>query len=429
MPFNPSVNDNSGQILAQGFGHAVEAISRGVSDYRREQKRKEEEEAAVAFIKQHGARFGLDVTDDKEVRAAVKAAGGGPQAVQVFGAMQQQVERKAAAAQQQQLVEAQLAQMEASKQAEANDAAIFQQLQAAGQRPAEGGTDSGGKPAPRPPMDGRIVGEFLRRGGSLGHAAKMASTFETVAREDAIRNPAPKTVAPKPGVGGFNVVELPGVGKITVDATTGEPIDAGKIIKPDPEKKNDEKALTAGEIQQLQSLQQASRDLTSIDSAFQEIKDKDWGGPVAGRVRRLTSGGADANISRIDGLLTASTPNLARGVFREVGVLTDEDVKRYRALLPDVNDTAAQRKQKLADLRVRMAQQTEETLATLKAAGRDVAGLREKILGDAAKSTSAAPGTTAPAQMLAPDGQMRPIVTVRGQRGIISGGKFYPVLE
>jgi hypothetical protein len=229
-----------------------------------------------------------------------------------------------------------------------------------------------------------------------------------------------------PGSQGTTTEHIPGVGQIVRDRATGEPLDSGKIIRPGPEKKNDEKALTASEIQQIQALQQAGRDLAGLDSAFKEIGDKDWGGPIGGRLRSAVSLGTDTNVSRIENLVTASTPNLARGVFREVGVLTDEDIKRYRKLLPDVTDTAAQRKQKLSDLQKRMVEQTEETLSTLKAAGRDVTGLREKILGDKAKATAAA---AAPGQFKDADGVMYPIVTIRGQRGVIKGGQFFPIVE
>jgi hypothetical protein len=173
-----------------------------------------------------------------------------------------------------------------------------------------------------------------------------------------------------------------GLGTIVQDLATGEAVDGGKVIKPS-EKKNDEKALTATEIQQLNALQQASRDLDALEQRFSSYGDADWGGPVSGRAKALVGMGTNPRIAEIENLVTAATPNLARGVFREVGVLTDADVERYKKLLPNANDTAEIRAKKVADLRARMKATTEETLATLKAAGRDVADLQTKISGNA----------------------------------------------
>jgi hypothetical protein len=196
-----------------------------------------------------------------------------------------------------------------------------------------------------------------------------------------------------PGSAGYTPREVPGMGTMLTDNATGELVDSGKIQRPD--RKTDEKALTAQEIQQLQALQQSDRDLKTLEAAYADIKDPNWGGPVAARLNSVASMGTDTNLSRIDNLVTAATPNLARGVFREVGVLTDEDVKRYKALLPGSTDTLAQRQQKFKDLRARLAESKRETLATLKAAGRDVAGLEDKATAEAATAKPAKPSAAA----------------------------------
>lgn len=189
--------------------------------------------------------------------------------------------------------------------------------------------------------------------------------------------------------------------------------------KPIAEKKNDAKALTAQELQQIQALNQSSRDLDTLEKAFAAMKDPNWGGPVAGRARALDP--TSVNVSRINGLVTAATPNLARGVFLERGVLTDMDIDRYKKLLPNVNDTSEQRTQKLADLRARLVASKQSTLDTLMAAGRDVSGLQEQLRGQ-----DSAPNETTFTDV---DGQSYPVVAVRGQRGVIKAGKFYPLVQ
>lgn len=44
----------------------------------------------------------------------------------------------------------------------------------------------------------------------------------------------------------------------------------------------------------------------------------------------------DVNAQVINNLLTSITPGIARGVYGEVGVLTDSDIERYKATLPNL---------------------------------------------------------------------------------------------
>jgi hypothetical protein len=242
---------------------------------------------------------------------------------------------------------------------------------------------------------------------------------------------APKAAPPMPGSAGYKTKEFGELGTMVIDVATGKPVDSGSLVRPH-EKKSDEKSLTATEIQQLSSLQQAGRDLAMLEERFASYKDPNWGGPIAGPAKALLGMGTNPRIAEIENLVTSATPNLARGVFREVGVLTDDDVKRYRTLLPNVNDTAEIRAKKLADLKSRLGTTLDETLATLQAAGRDVSGLREKVRVDkAAKpSASGAPAPTSPGKIpefSAPAEVETAINEGRLQRGAIVrvGGKLF----
>lgn len=80
--------------------------------------------------------------------------------------------------------------------------------------------------------------------------------------------------------------------------------------------------------------------------ALQDIKksyDSDDGlhGPIVGLVRDLNPWDTDAQT--LAKKVTAAVPTLARGVFGEVGVLTNEDMKLYKSLLPNnrSNEAAA----------------------------------------------------------------------------------------
>lgn len=244
-------------------------------------------------------------------------------------------------------------------------------------------TLNGGTPrAPgSPAMDGAPVLP-ARYGGAPGQVTTgdAANLYRTLQRS-----------AGRPGSLGYKTTDIPGAGKLVMDTATGKYLGSGDFSKiSDPK----DKQLSDAESQNITALQQSKRDLDALQGAFDQLKDPDYGGPLAGRLRKLTTFGTDPNIARIENMITGSTPNLARGVFREKGTLTDKDIDRYKTLLPNVNDTAAQRKQKFDDLRSRLDQATTETLATLEASGRDVADLRTHIMGPAAAAGT--PNNSAP---------------------------------
>lgn len=80
----------------------------------------------------------------------------------------------------------------------------------------------------------------------------------------------------------------------------------------------------------------------------------------------------------IQGQITSILPNLARGIYGEVGVLTDTDIARYEKTLPNLTSTEGVRKALMA-ITVRTAfRSMEEQLTTMAALGIDVSGMRAK---------------------------------------------------
>ena len=66
------------------------------------------------------------------------------------------------------------------------------------------------------------------------------------------------------------------------------------------------------------------------------IKDTDTG-PIVGAFKGLNPW--DTNAQTIKAQLNAIVPNLARGVYGEVGVLTDNDIAQYSKTLPNLKST------------------------------------------------------------------------------------------
>jgi len=84
--------------------------------------------------------------------------------------------------------------------------------------------------------------------------------------------------------------------------------------------------------------------------------------------------------------LNSLIPNLARGVYGEVGVLTDADIVNYAKTIPNLTSTQDVNKAVLAMTLDTIANGYKKQLRTLVASGRDVSGfvsLYEEIQGQA----------------------------------------------
>lgn len=100
-----------------------------------------------------------------------------------------------------------------------------------------------------------------------------------------------------------------------------------------------EKAATV--IQQLSTIEALAAKVNGEkDADGNAITDSGFfgSGPIIGRLRGLNPYDQDAKT--LQAALIAITPNLARGVYNEVGVLTDNDVKLYQGTLPNLTETA-----------------------------------------------------------------------------------------
>lgn len=96
----------------------------------------------------------------------------------------------------------------------------------------------------------------------------------------------------------------------------------------------------------------------------------------------------DASGRQINATITGLVPNVARGLFGEVGVLTDQDIANYKQLFPRLEDTQAVRDLMLSGL-YRTAQRSFlKNLEVLAAGDRDISGFAPmyKDLQDTADS-------------------------------------------
>jgi hypothetical protein len=128
----------------------------------------------------------------------------------------------------------------------------------------------------------------------------------------------------------------------------------------------------------LQSYEKSSSVLDRIADLQKSIGETGTG-PIAGIIKSRNP--YDTKAREIQTQLNALVPGLARGVYGEVGVLTDKDVELYSRTLPNLKDTPAVNKAILSATLRSVSNSIEKKLETQAAGGRDVSGYIDSYLG------------------------------------------------
>jgi hypothetical protein len=134
------------------------------------------------------------------------------------------------------------------------------------------------------------------------------------------------------------------------------------------------KPLTSTEVNDLTQLKSVEFSLDELEKKLNAIP-VDKRGPVAGRFAGANP--YDADTQEIQNIVTSVVPGLARGVFGEVGVLTDADVKRYTNLLPNHTVPPEVAKRNLTNLRAKLRDSKIQKIETMQKAGMDVSGFMD----------------------------------------------------
>lgn len=112
-------------------------------------------------------------------------------------------------------------------------------------------------------------------------------------------------------------------------------------------------------------------------------------GPGIGQVRNLNP--LDDRVVRFNQVLTQTIPGLARGIFREVGVLTDEDVKRYTDAIADPTLTVDQARNAFNDLKERVDISMKNQIQVWDANGKRVKGFNDLYEAQPTNTPAASP--------------------------------------
>lgn len=178
------LSNNAGARIGAGLAGLGDGISRGIEDYRRKKKDKEAEEAAVSWLQKNGQAMGLEATDEGELKAAVKAAGGGLQAIQLISGLEAQKRQREMQQQQMQVTAAQLQDLQ-SRRSDRLRSAGAARLAAGGPATGEqlGALVQGGArfedlaPAEAGGSPDALVADYLRRSGDIGGAGDLATAY------------------------------------------------------------------------------------------------------------------------------------------------------------------------------------------------------------------------------------------------------------
>jgi len=189
------------------------------------------------------------------------------------------------------------------------------------------------------------------------------------------------------------------------------------------------KPLTSTEVNDMTALKGVSTSLDILEKKLTAVGDL-YRGPIAGRI--VGTNPYDKEAQEIQNIITSIVPGLARGVFGEVGVLTDSDTKRYSKLLPNLNSPPDIAKANLANLREKLESATIEKIETMQKAGMNVSGFMgdyDKLVQARASRQQAAQGAVNPQVNPSQNQPAAPAAEriIRGQRWILNPqtGKYY----
>jgi hypothetical protein len=128
-------------------------------------------------------------------------------------------------------------------------------------------------------------------------------------------------------------------------------------------------------------------------------------GPMAGRASGRNP--YATHIQRLNNYIEQTLPSMARGVFGEVGVLTDDDINRYRNMLPNIRRSPGVAAWIISDIQRKVHSAWSLHLLSMQDLGRDI-GTLDPYLDFKTLANKDASGSGAPRVPRPPRGQPPP---------------------
>jgi hypothetical protein len=182
-------------------------------------------------------------------------------------------------------------------------------------------------------------------------------------------------------------VQLPGYKKPQIKRhTTDDGFPFYEVLPPEPIEETAEermakqqgkegeggKTLLAEQTKILANISEVAAALDSIEPELNAVENR---GPIMGLIRGANP--YDVVAQRIEALVNGLVPKVARGVFGEVGVLTDQDIAHYKKILPSMKSQPELATVLLADLRRKLDQTRIANLDVFQKAGYDVSSFNQ----------------------------------------------------
>lgn len=134
------------------------------------------------------------------------------------------------------------------------------------------------------------------------------------------------------------------------------------------------KPLVQGQLEGLDQARLAKQNVLRIKKLIDDIGVI---GPGIGQFRSLNP--FDDKIIELNSLIKQTVPGLARGIFKEVGVLTNQDIQNYTKTMANPNLTESQADKLTANLLETIDNSISITLDNLQRANHDVTGFQDLI--------------------------------------------------
>jgi len=127
-----------------------------------------------------------------------------------------------------------------------------------------------------------------------------------------------------------------------------------------------EEGMTDSQLEKIQKSLTSLEGVENLNALLLQGEDGlSLSGPVTGKVRSfITKLGGDADAAAINAALQGLVPTLARGVFGEVGVLTNADIENYKKTLPNLTSSEDQNRLVSIILLDTLSRSIEKTLLT-----------------------------------------------------------------
>ena len=148
------------------------------------------------------------------------------------------------------------------------------------------------------------------------------------------------------------------------------------FVKVKPEEEEKGRGMQNEALRTYTAYIAAGEDLDDLELQFQ---DHTATGPLVGLLKQLNP--YDGGSRKFMAAINSSLPNLARGVFGEVGVLTDKDMERYRGVLPSLRTPQNLGEALISALRQKLQVKKDAWVDTYDRAGFDVEGFKEQTTG------------------------------------------------